>query len=146
MGFFFISGEDQHYKPFEDVYDTDTTEEHKPSSITKTQTGHQIPFSPFAQTAKTVQMTVTCVDCDKPRVIYSATKLNASEKNILARMIQLYTYSCGAVLQDLKSLDNRPPRVNALLDKTFVRQNIACRSEIEVPYFSSKCFPNVCFH
>jgi len=79
-------------------------------------------------------------------VIYSATKLNASEKNILARMIQLYTYSCGAVLQDLKTLDNRTPRVNALLDKTFVRQNITCRSEIEVPYFSSKCFPNVCCH
>ncbi|CAC5399985.1 unnamed protein product [Mytilus coruscus] len=87
-----FSGEDQHYKTFQEVYGTDTTEEHKPSSVTKTQTGHQIPCSPSAKTANTVQMTVTCVDCDKPRVIYSATKLNASEK-IVCTLIHVVQFS-----------------------------------------------------
>ena len=37
-------------------------------------------------------------------------------------------------------------RVNAVLDKVFVRQNISCRNAIEVPYFSSKSFPAVCYY
>ena len=80
---------------------------------------------------------VTCVDCDKPRVLYSGTKLNNQEKNLLRRLLELYSYTCGAILQDLKTLDNRTPRVNALLAKVFVRQNITFRNEVEVPYSSA---------
>ncbi|XP_053403202.1 uncharacterized protein LOC128558303 [Mercenaria mercenaria] len=65
---------DGHYKPFQEVYGTDTSEKYRPSLIEKSQTGHQIPFSPSAQTAKTCRMLVYCVDCEKPRVKYSTTK------------------------------------------------------------------------
>ena len=57
-------------------------------------------------------MTLKCGECDKPCVIYSATKLNDSEKKLLSRIIQLYQYSCGSILQELKTIDNRTPRVN----------------------------------
>ena len=64
------------------------------------------------QTARTVQMTPKCGESDKPRVIYSETKLNDSEKKRLSLIIQLYQYSCGSILQELKTIDNRTPRVN----------------------------------
>ena len=43
-------------------------------------------------------------------------------------------------------MDNRTPRINLLLEKVFVRKNLTCHSAVEVPYFSAKCFVNVCFH
>ena len=144
-----ISGEDGHYKSFEDVYGTETTEEHRPSLKEKASLGHQIPISPSAQTAKTVQKTLKCTECDKPRVLYSASKLLVSELTVLNKLFDTYEYSCGSSLQELKIVDahsDKIKRVNAVLDKVFVRQNISCRNAIEVPYFSSKSFPAVCYY
>ena len=140
------SGEDDHYKSFEEVYGSETVEDHRPSLKQKVTLGHQIPFSPSAQTAKSVHKTVKCTDCDKPRVIYSASKLNVTEQIILDKILDIYIYSCGAKLQDLKVKDSdRAPRVNALLDKIFVKQNISCQNAVEIPYYSSGCFPPVCY-
>lgn len=110
-------------------------------------TGHGIPFSPSAQTAKTVNQTVTCIDCQKPRVIYSANKLSAQESAILKRILGLYQFSCGSELQELKPEDPvRAPRISALLEKVFVKSNLSCTSPVEVPYYSSGVFPPICYH
>ena len=110
-------------------------------------TSHGIPFSPSAQTAKTVKQTVTCIDCEKPRVIYSATKLSAHENGILTRILGLYQYSCGSELQELKPEDSdKAPRICALLEKVFVKANLSCASPMEIPYYSSGVFPPVCYH
>ena len=54
---------------------------------------------------------------------------------------------CGSVLQELKSVANaKTPRVNALMDKVFVRNNLTCQSTVEVPYFSSGCFRDICYY
>ena len=108
--------------------------------------GHLLPFSPSAQTANTVKKTVKCVDCEKPRVIYAASKLNVTEQLILDKILDFYVYSCGSKLEELKVKDSdRAPRVNALLDKVFVRANIVCQNDIEVPYFSSESFLPICY-
>lgn len=41
--------------------------------------GHQIPFSPSAQTTKTVKCVLICTECEKPRVVYAANKLSGQE-------------------------------------------------------------------
>ena len=41
------------------------------------------------------------VDCEKPRVIYSATKVGGQENAILTKILGLYQYSCGSELQEL---------------------------------------------
>jgi hypothetical protein len=133
----FSTGEDGHYKTFEEVYGTETTEEYR-QSLHATQamltSGHAMPFSPSTQTAKTCQMTVQCIDCEKPCAIYSASKLNGQENALLVRILNLYQYSYGSELQELKPNDvTRAPRISSLLDKVFVRQNLTCQSSVEVP-------------
>ena len=77
---------------------------------------------------------------------WSIATLYKREKTFLSHIVQLYEYSCGSILLDLKTMDNRTPRINLLLEKVFVRKNLTCISAVEVPYFSAKCFVNVCFH
>lgn len=77
--------------------------------------GHQIPFSLSAQTTKTVKCVLICTECKKPRVVYAANKLSGQEMETLERIKQLFQYTCGSSLQELKTDDNRTPRINALL-------------------------------
>ena len=93
--------------PFSEVFGTETTEEHMLSRNKSILHSHDIPFSPSARTARTVQMSVKCIDCDKPRVVFSASKLDTNEKKCLSRIVQLYEYSCGSVLLDKKTMDNQ---------------------------------------
>lgn len=153
-----VPGDDGHYKSFEDLFGTDTTEEHCPSFKPKqspgnlliTSRGHGMPFSPSAQTANRCKMTVRCIDCEKPRVIHASVKLTEPESALLERVLALYHYSCGSELQELKPADDtravRAPRIISLLDKVFVRANLTCQCSVEIPYFSSKSFPPVCFY
>lgn len=62
---------------------------------------HSVPFSPSAETAKTVNKTVKCGACDKPRVIYSAHKFTTQDHMILKRILGLYQYSFGCEFQEL---------------------------------------------
>lgn len=144
-------GEEGHYKEFSELFGTETTQEHCPSLSAKQRVAvansHGIPFSPSAQTAKTVKQTVICIDCEKPRVIYSATKLSGQENAILTRILGLYQYSCGSELKELQPEDpERAPRISALIEKLFVRSNLSCVSAVEVPYYSCGLFPPVCYH
>lgn len=55
---YFVTGDEGHYKSFEEIYGTETTEEHLPGKKqqteqqTKKAVGHEVPFSPSAQSAK----------------------------------------------------------------------------------------------
>lgn len=108
--------------------------------------GHQIPFSPSAQTTKTVKCVLICTEFEKPRVVYAANKLSGQEMETLERIKQLFQCTCGSSLQELKTDDNRTPRIIALLNKCYGRGNITCEMALEVPYFSSGCFKDLCFH
>lgn len=75
-----VPGDDLHYKSFEELYGTETTENHRPSSMnTKMKTKkdkkgkHSMPFSPSAVRAKNVGVIVNCIECEKPR-LYSVQK------------------------------------------------------------------------
>ena len=48
-------------------------------------------------------------------------------------------------IQELKSVANaKTTGMNALMDKVFVRNNLTCQSTVEVLYFSSGCFRDIC--
>lgn len=66
-----------------------------------------------------------CSECEKPSVVYAANKLSGQEMKTLERIKQLFQYTCGSSLQELhvRTDDNRTPRINALLDKCYVRGN-----------------------
>ncbi|EXX63101.1 hypothetical protein RirG_155450 [Rhizophagus irregularis DAOM 197198w] len=56
---------------------------------------HTMPFCPTAARAKNVSITVNCVECEKPRLIFSAKKLSEKDKTILRRFLDTIFYTCG---------------------------------------------------
>ena len=82
-----------HYKSFEELYGKQTTEDHRPSlkdAKTKMKgrtkiirAKHTMPFCPSAARAKNVGITVNCVECEKPRLLFSAKKLSEKDKTML---------------------------------------------------------------
>lgn len=94
-------GEDMHYKSFEELYGKETKEDHRPSlkntktKMKSTRAKHTMPFCPSAVRAKNVGITVNCVECEKPRLLFSAKKLTEKDKTILQRFLDTIFYTCG---------------------------------------------------
>ncbi len=98
-------GEDMHYKSFEELYGKETTENHRPSlkntkskkkdKTKSTRAKHTMPFCPSAARAKNVGITVNCVECEKPRLLFSAKKLSEKDKTTLRRFLDTIFYTCG---------------------------------------------------
>lgn len=79
-----------HYQPFSAVYGKQTTDSHCPS-LTGSK-NHGIPFSPSAQTTRTVGEVVLCKECNFPGVIYAACKLSVLEKVQVKAVLSDYWY------------------------------------------------------
>ena len=89
--------EDGHYKPFQDVYGTDTTEDHRPSLAhqkrsTKSKT---LPFVASVQHVCNVNLMVLCEECDMWRLLYSPFKLSPTERKKLENALDQYTFTCA---------------------------------------------------
>ena len=61
--------------------------------------GHGMPFSPSAQTALNFGTNVTCTECQKPRLLYSRTKLKDGELRSFKRVLNDFQFVCGLVFQ-----------------------------------------------
>ena len=68
----------EHYKSFDDIYGSTTSECHLPSLHEKEAKGHKIPFNPSAQTAKNTGILLICEECIKPRLTHSQRKSTRS--------------------------------------------------------------------
>ena len=55
-----------------------------------------MPWTGNAQRAKNVGVTVTCMDCNKPRCLYASKKITEDEKKILMEYFDTICYTCGA--------------------------------------------------
>ena len=135
----------EHYKPFEEIYGTETSEKHLPSLKAKAKESHGMPFSPSAQTAR---LLVLCTECLKPRVLYSKQKLIFNEEEAVQRSIESILYSCGSTLKGLQvqRLPTDQISFEDLFDRVFVRENISCDDCIEIPYYSSYKFEDICIY
>lgn len=125
-----------HFFSFDALYGTETTEIHRPSLKEVEGKSHGMSFSPTAQYAKNTMLTITCVECNKPRVCYSKKKLKDTERNKIVRMIEDLQYTCGTYFD---SEDESP------LILIEMRKNIICNSYIEVPYYGAQ-HKNICIH
>ncbi|XP_078327779.1 uncharacterized protein LOC144623250 [Crassostrea virginica] len=143
-----------HYKSFDSIYGTETTEDDRPTLMKKSveaEPGNNkkkeqkketrtdpitnlIPDDPVLQgeasvfTAQNARYTTTCTECDKPRLIYGKNKLTERQKVQLAILLSDFKYTCGSPVT--------PPE-HALHGKLFTRMNIHCGSPMEVAYYSS---------
>ena len=88
-------------------------------------------------------MTVTCSQCEKPRVVYSPLRLEPDVETFVLSMVEFLLYSCGSPLYfELPSSWPDPVKQNAPV----IRENISCSSPIEFSYYSCQKFPDVCAH
>lgn len=89
-------------------------------------------------TAQNARSTVVCVECSKPRVIYSKLKLSSRQQLQLAELIRDFIYTCGAPLT---------PPGHSLNGKTTIRMNLDCASPMETPYYSATVGPcDICYY
>ena len=129
-----------HYKKFENLYGSTTTEQHRPS-LQECKGKCGMPFTPTAQYANNVKLVLQCHECEKWRlVIYCNCRLSPKEKSELSEILESVQYSCGCALQDIEHDDE------SILQKVFTRANLTCLSPIEIPYYSTNAHEPLCFH
>ena len=113
-----VPGEDLHYKSFEELYGMQTTEDHRPSlknvkakkkgKMTIT-TKHSMPFCPSAIRAKNVGVIVNCIECEKPRLLFSAKKLSEKDMVTLEGFLDTIFYTCGMTFHNTCDLAKATP-------------------------------------
>lgn len=141
-----------HYKAYHDVNHLDTTEDDRPSlkiKQNKPATKHatvdvevpqassepdasQVTIMPFADSlmcsVQTARSIVTCIECTKPRVIYSRQKLSERQNVSVVISLSEYDYTCGSALL---------PPSHPLAHKIMCRDNLSCATPVEIPFYGS---------
>lgn len=98
-----------------------------------------MPWIGNAQRAKNVGITVTCVECNKPRCLYASKKITDDEKKIFMAYLDTICYACGATFayhnkvesDDPKEESSRKRNREALEDDN-VLSDVESEEEIEV--------------
>ena len=83
---------------------------------------------PAVYTAQNAHTVVNCIECQKPRVVYSKSKLTERQAMQCTLMMSEYDYCCGSPIC--------PPK-HPLMGKVFTRLTITCKSSIEHSYYGS---------
>ncbi|CAG8578492.1 1527_t:CDS:1, partial [Gigaspora rosea] len=189
---------------FNEIYSKDTSEKYRPSSLQKTNTSTTLStatttsnlgingmgFSSRAQFAANVHVLVKCIECNRPRVLYSQSRLSSEEEDLLKNFIETIDYTCGTIfyrisdlskpgnncnidvadlqetkngmndddnnindMDDDKFVDELPTEqqcvnngsLKVLFSCVFVNAKLTCLIPMEVPYFSFRLYPDVCF-
>ena len=84
------------FKAFEDVYGKLTSEKDRPSLETVAEQ-HDQEVKGILVSNK-ARMTVTCCQCEKPRVVYSQLRLHPGVDKCLSELADFLMYSCGSHL------------------------------------------------
>ncbi len=88
-------------------------------------------------------MTVTCCECNKPRVVFSQYCLEEEVCKFVRDITSFLFYSCGGCLYyELPSNWSDEIKNNAPV----VRQTLTCSAPVEFAYYSCQKFSNVCVH
>ncbi|CAH1269408.1 Hypp4174 [Branchiostoma lanceolatum] len=116
----------EHYRPFTEVYGSETTEADRPSLKVSRTTGHGMPFSPTAENTRAV---VLCLDCNKPRTVHSQRALSVQQRDQLEQLREEAMYTCGVPWA---------PEAHPLGDICFVSRGLACSTPVDFHYFSAR--------
>lgn len=135
-----LTEDKQHYKSFEDVYRTETTDDDRPSL--QTEANKKNPRDVINKdllVGTRARTFIACSDCGKSRVVYSKTKLSKLAGDAVRRVCEQNTYCCG---------DPLFPESGISYDSIVVREGITCTSPMETTYYSNIItrFEPCCFH
>ena len=130
----------QHYRP-----GSDADEKFLPSKLHNAEKRpHNIPFSPTAQTAKNVGLTIKCTECEKPRLLHSKHKLKGDEIKVLKIFLGKILFICGSSFGEYEGTGNA--KEDKITKIVFPRENLSCGSNIELPYYSIESYKKICIY
>ena len=135
---------DTHYKKFTESYGCETTEKDKPSwkpllKKSKVQRETKVvdldpvlcaapPKDSSLYTVQCAKSTVVCIECRKPRLIYSKHRLTDRQQLALSMLLSEVEYSCG---------DQLTIPGHSLHTTTYVRVPMGCADAIETQYYAT---------
>ena len=128
--------DDGHYKSFEEVYGTETSENCRPS---KQASPKKLPYTCSVQHVKNSGLMLMCEECGMWRLFYTSRKLSAREKKVVEASLDGLSFACGSQLKDV-DLD----LAEDLLSVIFVR-DLQCNDPVEELYYSADN-ANICVH
>ena len=126
-----------HYKTFDEIYRTETSEKYLPSKNITSKKSPGIPFNALKQHANNTQIVIKCYYCNKPRLIFSKSKVSPNITLKFKRETSDLFYVCGTSIPELSSKD-----VYSVLH---VKQNLKCTDPVESIYYSLT-YESVCVH
>ncbi|PKY62867.1 hypothetical protein RhiirA4_490182 [Rhizophagus irregularis] len=92
-----MPGNDNHYMSFEDIYGKETDEKYHPSlknkSNNNTADSNDSQLKPTQQYVRNVGLCVSCIECNKPRVLYSKYKVKQETIQKLRSFLETVDYS-----------------------------------------------------
>ena len=104
----------------------------------------QMPFTPVKQHATNTNLVIECVECSKPRLIFSKTKLSSRQIKSFKLVVKDFLYTCGATMIEFQAKDVNSSH-QYILDMVFVRGNFTCSKPVECLYYSAG-HPDCCVH
>ena len=107
-----IPKNEQHYKPFSNLFGTLSTERYSHSLKTGGGKKHGIPLNPNVQTAHAIM----CSECLRPRVIYAQYKLIHAEEGALYRTMEGLFYTCGSTLKGVQVVTQSRTQLSIVKD------------------------------
>ena len=126
-----------HYKPFNQVFGTETSEKYLPSKTLAAKKTHGIPFSPSKQHASNTNIVIMCTECQKPRLVYAQKKVSPPVATKFKRLISDLLFICGSSIEELIGPDH--------FRELFIRQNHHCIDPVEELYYSAG-YTSCCIH
>ena len=82
------------------------------------------------------------MQCCKPCPIYSKHKLSGNQITSLKSLLNNFMYACETIFQDFP-LDNQHPGTR-VANHIFTRENISCKSNMEIPYCTLQSHQKIC--
>ncbi|XP_052798704.1 uncharacterized protein LOC128230468 isoform X1 [Mya arenaria] len=137
----------EHYKPYNVVKGQDTDDHDRPSykapqnkgtsnikgATTYKQTTDSVENDTTVDasmfTAQTARYSTDCVECKKPKVIFSKNKLTDRQQMQLVILLSEHEYTCGSFVTVPGS---------ALHNKVHVRLGLTCETPIELAFYRSE--------
>jgi len=97
-----VPREDDHYKSFDELFGTDTTEVHRPSlsSLRTSKREKTLPFVASLQHVRNMDLVIQCDDCGLWRLLYSQKKLSKRDRHDLQSILEDVSFTCAVQLQN----------------------------------------------
>ena len=87
--------------------------------------------STIAQSTQNARSSAICVECHKPRVIYSSRKLSQRQEVLLASSLSESDYTCGSYLFP-------PADEISITNSMSVKTQITCAAPIELAFYAAE--------